>query len=663
VTSDPDGMLLDQYVRTQDPVAFDQIARRYRAMVFATARRVTRSHHDAEDVAQGCFLELAKKAASVRISIAAFLHSTATRRSIDLLRDQTRRRKHELKAAANRVEPEFASTPERDWEEISPEVDEAIDRLPHDLKTIVILYFLRGLSATDISVETGLKKGTIQRRLQVGVRRLRSDLAKGNRFVSAGVLAVGLKVSGSVVVPASLTAATGRMALAAGSTRQPSALARTRRPWRFRLPTWLVPIGGGLLIASVIAVASTHWLAKKPSSTPYDDINRMYSSYLPVAESSRLPLHTTQIKSDRYSFWRGAQPLFYEWCKTNCKDWLAESDTCTLCSASPNLEDIYRTTQCSNTDDSARLPIQIELLHGMITVMIASNQSSDGSSSGLAEVICKTFKATLASDDSRIQLADMSVEALEGDRYIDERGDLRSLILNRQGALVAFLRPSPLEAIQVERLLADSLLRNASLLSICGTPRPRVRDIRACVRRDSIVTEGQLVLIVQLQGSGVLLEMKRQTPSPAELAELVVRDPRSPGQRAAEDAAALSPSGVAAVGWCDQGMQSFTVAPLSLYPQVCELSSDRWHDPIEEGRAWAIAASTIAHRKFTHRSALIEKITPQFQAELAARCDAWLQVMHTDLEQFNADPRVARDRAKENELSLAWTEQSSPANK
>jgi hypothetical protein len=161
----------------------------------------------------------------------------------------------------------------------------------------------------------------------------------------------------------------------------------------------------------------------------------------------------------------------------------------------------------------------------------------------------------------------------------------------------------------------------------------------------------------------VLLEMKRQTPSPAELAELVVRDPRSPGQRAAEDAAALSPSGVAAVGWCDQGMQSFTVAPLSLYPQVCELSSDRWHDPIEEGRAWAIAASTIAHRKFTHRSALIEKITPQFQAELAARCDAWLQVMHTDLEQFNADPRVARDRAKENELSLAWTEQSSPANK
>ncbi len=688
MTSDPDGALLAQYVRTHDPVAFDQIARRYRGMVFATARRVTRSHHDAEDVAQSCFLELSKKAASIRISIAAFLHSTATRRSIDLLRDQNRRRKHELKAAANRMEPEAGpANPERDWEEISPEVDHAIERLPDELKTLVILYFLRGLSVPDIMLETGLNKGMIERRLQVGVRRLRADLAKGHRYVSAGVLAAGLKATSSVAVPPTLTAATGRMAFA-GAARAGPESSRFRNRFsrrisgrisgRFAGPglkllsfRWALPTLASLTTVAVICIASMKWFSQSHPTTPYDELNRMYAAYPPVGENSRLALHTTQIKSDTYSFWRGSQPLFYQWCKTHCDDWFDDHDAYLICAASPNLEDCGRLAQFLNTDESARLPLQIELLQGMILARVAAHSSTgiEPDSTVLAQSICRSYKDALIGDSAASSVASGSVasdsaasvsaatsEFLTSDLYVDANDNFRPLLFSRQGNLVAFLRPSPLDADELQPALAQAVSRNPRLLALCGTPQPKIRDIRSCVRHDAMITDGQLLLIVQLEGNHALLELKQQAAAPAELADAVQHDVRSPGQRSADDAAALSPTGASPISWCQMHNGSFTVAPLTLYPQVCELNHKHQPDALEAATLWARAAAST-HSTDSRRQLLAARITPKLQLQLAARCDAYLQVLQSDLQQFNSDSRVATDRARVNQMAAAWSEQ------
>lgn len=669
MTSEPDSLLLSQFVRTHDPVAFDQLARRYRGMVFSIARRVTQSHHDAEDVAQSCFLELARKAASIRVSIPAFLHATATRRAIDVLRDHQRRRRHEQRAAGDRPEPVAIDPAERSWDEISPEVDQAIDRLPDDLKSFIILYFLRGLSIPDIALETGLNRGIVERRLQVGIRRLRADLAKGDRIVSAGMLAIGLKAGASTVVPASLTAATGRMALAAGLNRPGVAKAR-RLP--FRLPGWIAPTGAILATAGVIGFGVFHWRSSGSTATAYDEMLRLYGSALPDSEVSGFSMHAAQMRTDASSFWRGSQPLFFEWCKSNCPDWLADTTAYTLCHASPNLEDAERLCIFVNSDDSARLPAQIELLQGMIIASLATDReigAGGAETNRLASEVCRAYRESLLQDGSvsspgtaaaaNVATGPTELERIGAERYLDASGNFKSVVLGRQNKVLEFLRPSPLDLARVQSIVSQAVSRNKSLRAICGTADPRVRAVRACVRHESVVTQGQLLLLVQLDGTGQLLELRQQISAAAELAGAVPRDSRCPAQRAAEDAVSLSMSQSAPISWCQCDGVSFTAAPLDLRPPVYELRKDRWVDALQAGRSWAVATAAT-HRGDPHRAALAALINPALESQLTVRCEQYLQAMQRDLRQFTGDSRVAGDRAGEDALAASWLNQAQP---
>ena len=171
-----DAELLDQYRRTSDAAAFAELSRRYRDMVFASARRVTGDRHDAEDVAQTCFLQLARSASAVTVSVAAYLHRAATSRARNVLRARSRRRNHEQRAAADRATqvsaPAGRETP---WELVAPEIDASIESLPEHLRVPVILAYLRGLSEGEIASELNVSRRVVERRLRVGVRQLRID--------------------------------------------------------------------------------------------------------------------------------------------------------------------------------------------------------------------------------------------------------------------------------------------------------------------------------------------------------------------------------------------------------------------------------------------------------------------------------------------------------
>ncbi len=78
---DTDLQLLDRYARAMMPTAFTQLVRRHAGMVFAAARRITSDHHDAEEVAQSCFLDLSRQAGSIHGSVAGWLHTVATNRA------------------------------------------------------------------------------------------------------------------------------------------------------------------------------------------------------------------------------------------------------------------------------------------------------------------------------------------------------------------------------------------------------------------------------------------------------------------------------------------------------------------------------------------------------------------------------------------------------
>ena len=72
--------LLHHYARSQEPAAFVELSRRYAGVVYGTCLRITANVHDAEELTQDCFFELARRAATIRSSVGGWLHSLATHR-------------------------------------------------------------------------------------------------------------------------------------------------------------------------------------------------------------------------------------------------------------------------------------------------------------------------------------------------------------------------------------------------------------------------------------------------------------------------------------------------------------------------------------------------------------------------------------------------------
>src|SRR5437773_7509741 len=96
-----DLILLREYSADGDAGAFAELVRRYADMVYATARRVTGDATAAEDVSQDCFLSLAQGSASIRGSLAAWLHRTSLNRSLELRRAERSRRRREAQAVVD----------------------------------------------------------------------------------------------------------------------------------------------------------------------------------------------------------------------------------------------------------------------------------------------------------------------------------------------------------------------------------------------------------------------------------------------------------------------------------------------------------------------------------------------------------------------------------
>jgi RNA polymerase sigma-70 factor, ECF subfamily len=67
VTNFTDEELVELYVSTTDELIFEEIVNRYSNCIYATAFRITRNHHDSEEVLQEVLLLLARKIDTFRL--------------------------------------------------------------------------------------------------------------------------------------------------------------------------------------------------------------------------------------------------------------------------------------------------------------------------------------------------------------------------------------------------------------------------------------------------------------------------------------------------------------------------------------------------------------------------------------------------------------------
>jgi RNA polymerase sigma-70 factor (ECF subfamily) len=183
-TIDDDAALLRRYAGGGDASAFAELVRRYAGMVYATARRVTGDAAAAEDVAQDCFLRLARASHAIHGSLPAWLHRTSLNRSLELVRSDRARRKREVEAAATSRQDAAGDADES--AQLIAHVDESLAALPQTLRIVLTEHFLAGRTQQEIADRLGVDQSTISRRVERGLDELR------RRLRDAGVAAIAL---------------------------------------------------------------------------------------------------------------------------------------------------------------------------------------------------------------------------------------------------------------------------------------------------------------------------------------------------------------------------------------------------------------------------------------------------------------------------------------
>lgn len=163
----------------RDPAALDAVFREYAPMIYRTARAVTGSPEDAEDIVQTVFLRLVRGeyAANLQANPRAYLHQAAVNLSLDVLR---RRRRRTFIYEVDRLESPVPAAvgldqTEHEW------LDAALAELEPEAVHILTLRYVHGYNNADIAGLLGASRGAVALRFFRVHRRLKKLMAASTK--------------------------------------------------------------------------------------------------------------------------------------------------------------------------------------------------------------------------------------------------------------------------------------------------------------------------------------------------------------------------------------------------------------------------------------------------------------------------------------------------
>ena len=201
-----DRDLLARFTGARDEAAFAALLGRHGRLVWAVCRGLLADDADAEDAFQATFVALFRGAAKVRrtSSLAAWLHTTATRIAKKARLVAARRRGRERRAAKAEAAPTAVSN--QTWEALHLAVHEEINRLPAALRAAFVLCVLEGHRHQEAAAQLGVPVGTISARVSRARDRLTAALRARDltALVAASALASAAATVSAGVPPTML---------------------------------------------------------------------------------------------------------------------------------------------------------------------------------------------------------------------------------------------------------------------------------------------------------------------------------------------------------------------------------------------------------------------------------------------------------------------------
>ena len=169
-----------------DQRAFEALVRRYRRRIYALALHIVGHASEADDIAQDVFLKAYRALGSFegRSQFFTWVYRMTVNRSLNARRDRARREERsdtltddprvELAVAVDaRDNPGLAAELRQTYARLL----RALDGLPADMRTTVILVSLQGLSHGEAGVVQKVTEGTIAWRMHEARRRLHDAMA------------------------------------------------------------------------------------------------------------------------------------------------------------------------------------------------------------------------------------------------------------------------------------------------------------------------------------------------------------------------------------------------------------------------------------------------------------------------------------------------------
>lgn len=171
--------------------ALGELYERYRSQVYRTATAITHDERMAEDILQEVFLRVNRYADSFDQSqpFEPWLY----RITVNLSYTWTNRAKrwvHCFQDAIERLTAPSKRDPERVTEsrEQCAMLRRAIEGLPDSHRVVVILYYLEGLSVSEVAYALGVPEGTVKSRLYYAREKLRKAVTEQEGGVLSEVI-------------------------------------------------------------------------------------------------------------------------------------------------------------------------------------------------------------------------------------------------------------------------------------------------------------------------------------------------------------------------------------------------------------------------------------------------------------------------------------------